>query len=127
MITGANSGVGYETAKALAKCGVHVTMACRNQKRCDTAAEEIRAVSKDNGYDNEISTTIVDTSKLKSVYSFSKEFVSKHENDDRALDMLYLNAGIGAKPHSQSPLSEDGIEFVFATNYVGHHLMHRLL
>lgn len=125
LITGANSGVGFETAKALAKCGVNVTMGCRNPKKCNAAAQEVREYSKNNGYDNVVSTMIVDTSKLKSVQSFAEEYLSIH--DDGALDMLYLNAGIGGNNSSKERLSDDGIELVFATNYVGHHLMYRLL
>ncbi len=133
LITGSNSGVGYETAKALAKCGVNVTMACRNAKKCSDAAAKIKEESKDNGYDNEISTMIVDMSSLKSVQQFSKEFLAKFDVTEDAeekpsLDILYLNAGIGSSnSNDKLKLSEDGIEFVFATNYVGHHLMYRLL
>jgi len=127
LITGANSGVGFQTAKALAKCGVEVTMACRNPKKCASAAEEIREASEDNGYDNEVITMTVDTSSLESVKNFSQEFLAK--NKEKALDMLYLNAGIvsGSAGSDELVLSEDGIEMVFATNYVGHHLMYKLL
>ena len=127
LITGANSGVGYETAKALAKCGVHVTMVCRNPKKCDAAAEIIREASADNGYENAVTTMTADTSKLASVQKFAKEFLSMYNEEDKALDMLYLNAGIGGNSSNENRLSEDGIELVFATNYVGHHLMYRLL
>ena len=127
LITGANSGVGYETARSLAKCGVDVVMACRNAKKCSTAANKIKEESKDNGVSNEVQTMTVDTSSLKSVQTFSKEFLSKYEGT--ALDMLYLNAGIGgvASPKDGLKTSEDGIELIFATNYLGHHLMYRLL
>mmetsp|Transcript_24181 Transcript_24181/g.36018 ORF Transcript_24181/g.36018 Transcript_24181/m.36018 type:complete len:378 (+) Transcript_24181:131-1264(+) len=130
LITGANSGVGFETARALAKCGVDITMACRNPKRCAAAAEKIKEESKDTGYDNQVVTMTVDTSSLKSVQKFSQEFLAK--NDKKALDMLYLNAGIGSTGGSSGGtdelvLSEDGIELIFATNYVGHHLMYKLL
>ncbi len=154
LVTGANSGVGYETAKALAKCGVNVTLACRNEKKCSDAANKIKEEMKDNGYDNEIGIMIVDMSSLKSVHTFSMEFLAKFDvssevvGDDLindvergvettessllnkpSLDMIYLNAGIGSSnsPDGKLQLSEDGIELVFATNYVGHHLMYRLL
>mmetsp|Transcript_4232 Transcript_4232/g.5498 ORF Transcript_4232/g.5498 Transcript_4232/m.5498 type:complete len:380 (+) Transcript_4232:123-1262(+) len=128
LITGANSGVGYQTAKTLAKCGVHVTMACRNLTKCQNAAKKIVEQSKHDGVDiNDISTMTVDTSSLKSVQKFSKEFLTQHE-DHGSLDMLYLNAGYGGYAHGEPlALSEDGIELVFATNYVGHHLMYRIL
>lgn len=129
LITGANSGVGFETAKVLAKCGVDVTMACRNPKKCASAADKIKEESKDNGYDNEVITMTVDMSSLQSVQNFSKEFLAK--NQGRPLDMLYLNAGIGSSGAGRSSnelaLSEDGIELIFATNYVGHHLMYKIL
>lgn len=127
VITGANSGVGYETARALAKCGVDVTLACRNPERCSRAADKIKKESKDNGYNNDVSIMIVDTSSLQSVQTFAQEFLTKHK--DGALDMLYLNAGItkGNPSDNKLALSEDGVELVFATNYLGHHLMYRLL
>ncbi len=147
LITGANSGVGYETAKALAKCGVHVTMACRNPKRCAKAADKIREEAKAKANDNEIITMTVDTSSLQSVQNFSREFLSMNQEKGRALDMLYFNAGIlsansptdnnvngrgsgsgsGSGSDDNTILSEDGIEMVFATNYLGHHLMYKLL
>ena len=129
LVTGANSGVGYETARALAKCGVDVTLACRNAERCSIAAEEIKKESMDNGYQNDVSTMIVDTSSLQSVQTFSNDFLTKHK--DGSLDMLYLNAGMMKSGRNSSDnklaLSKDGIELVFATNYLGHHLMYRLL
>jgi NAD(P)-dependent dehydrogenase (short-subunit alcohol dehydrogenase family) len=130
LITGANSGVGYETARALAKCGVHVTMACRNTKKCAAAADKIKQEAKDVDVNANVETMNVDMSSLKSVQRFSKEFLARNqESDGGALDMLYLNAGISANTHSldELVLSEDGIELVFATNYLGHHLMYTLL
>uniref|UniRef100_A0A7S4D963 Protochlorophyllide reductase n=1 Tax=Heterosigma akashiwo TaxID=2829 RepID=A0A7S4D963_HETAK len=71
----------------------------------------------------------VDTSSLGSVRNFAMEYLAKHEG--ASLDMLYLNAGIGGGGHLSEDgfvkLTEDGIEVVFATNYVGHHLLYRLL
>ena len=133
LITGGNSGIGYQTARALAKCGVDVTLACRNESKCLVAADKIRNEAreylKQNGDSNAINVSImtVDMSSLKSVQQFSQEFLKKNQNG--ALDMLYLNAGIGVinKPGEELKLSEDGIELTFATNYVGHHLMYRLL
>lgn len=131
LVTGANSGVGFETAKALAKCGVSVTLGCRNTKKCATAADTIKDASKNSGYDNEIIPMIVDMSSLKSVQHFSKQYLNMLNGKDASLDILYLNAGTATSnaPANQkeSTLSEDGIEFIFATNYVGHHLMYKIL
>lgn len=127
LVTGANSGVGYEVARALAKCGVDVVMACRNEKRCSAAADKIRKEAAASNATSEISTMVVDTSSLKSVRAFSERFLLKHQ--DKALDMLYLNAGItfAKSEDGKLTLSEDGVEMTFATNYLGHHLMYRYL
>lgn len=128
IVTGANSGVGYATSMALGRLGASVTLACRNTRKCERAAQAIRDDSRYG--DGGISAMNVDTSSLQSVQTFSREYMRK--NAQQTLDMLYLNAGmIVTGQHSQEdvwlPLSEDGIEMTFATNYVGHHLMHKLL
>jgi len=127
IVTGANSGIGYETSLALGRLGASVTLACRNDKKCEKAAQAIREDSRYAGGD--ISTMIVDTSSLRSVQNFSQNYMRKHAGE--ALDMLYLNAGmfVGGMTEEDGllPLSEDGIERTFATNYVGHHLMYKLL
>lgn len=123
IVTGANSGVGYETALALARVGARVFLICRNSQKCQAAAEKIRA---DKDCKGKVETATVDTSSLESVKAFATEF---SKTNDR-LDMLVLNAGIysaGLDADGSLPLSVDGIEKVFATNVVGHHLMYRLL
>ena len=133
IVTGANSGVGFETCKALAKCGVHVTMVCRNPIKCSSAAKQIKDIINEGKCDIEgstdcanIITMTADMSSLKSVKSFSKKYLEIHK--ESSLDMLYLNAGIPARfPGDSFQVTEDGIETIFATNYVGHHLMYRLL
>lgn len=147
LVTGANSGMGFEISKALAKCGVNVTLACRNHDKCERAAKEISQaeisdlsrvdfgigsmMKKVSDLGSEISTMVVDTSSLASVKTFSKAYLAK--NEDLALDMLFFNAGRGPIYEEKKKkgidagqkliLSEDGIEIIFATNYVGHHLM----
>ena len=135
IVTGANSGIGFETSKVLVQCGVHVTMVCRNPTKCTAAANRIRMFLKQNDTHNisdttpMITTMIADTSSLKSVQTFSKQYLTNYENStDRSLDILYLNAGIGSRVKKDGfKLSEDGFEMIFATNYIGHHLMYRLL
>jgi NAD(P)-dependent dehydrogenase (short-subunit alcohol dehydrogenase family) len=129
IVTGANSGIGYEISLALARLGVSVTMACRNPSRCEAAANRIRGDEVVSRGDTQFSVTTmtVDTSSLGSVKKFCQEFQAR---SDGALDMLYLNAGIGMPAEMEDgslSLSEDGIESVFATNVVGHHLMYKLL
>ena len=123
LVTGANSGVGYETSLALARLGASVTLACRNPNKCDAAADKIRS---DEAFKGKVDTMTLDTSSLASVKAFSQSYLEKHQH----LDMLYLNAGIGSagvNHDGSAPLSTDGIEIVFATNHVGHHLLYKLL
>jgi len=125
LVTGGNSGVGYETSLALARLGAHVTLACRNLTKCSAAADTIQS---DDAFKGKVSTMTLDTSSLASVKKFSEQYLEMHK--DHSLDMLYLNAGIGSagiNDDGTAPLSEDGIEMVFATNYVGHHLLYKLL
>lgn len=123
IVTGANSGVGFETSLALARLGASVTLACRNPKKCDEAASKIQS---DEAFKGTVATMTLDTSSLKSVKDFSEKF---RENNS-ALDLLYLNAGLGSagvEDDGSTPLSEDGIELLFATNVVGHHLLFKHL
>jgi retinol dehydrogenase-14 len=125
IVTGANSGIGYEISLALARQGAKVTMACRNPTKCGNAAERIRA---DGSVKGEVKTMTIDTSSLSSVKAFAETYL-KASQEDKSLDMLFLNAGV-VFPFANLkciPKSEDGIEQVFATNYVGHHLLYRLL
>ena len=66
----------------------------------------------------------LDLASFKSVRMFAQRVMNKHRGG--ALDMMFLNAGIGSTD-GQTALSEDGIERVFATNFVGHYLLHSLL
>ena len=151
IVTGANSGIGYEIALALARLGAQVTMACRNTTKCEAAADKIRhdeqfiqqqqQKKKRNpggGGEDVVTTMTVDVSSLKSVQQFCRDYQVKsrtireeEEEELLPLDMLFLNAGIGFPPSATADgtlhLSEDGIETLFATNIVGHHLLYRLL
>jgi len=125
LVTGANSGLGYEVSLALARLGASVVMACRNEARCLKAAEDIR---EDKDVKGQVSPMKVELSSLKSVHSFAVSYLEKI--GESSLDMLFLNAGIGSQTSMEAAkflLSEDGIELVFATNVVGHHLLHKLL
>jgi NAD(P)-dependent dehydrogenase (short-subunit alcohol dehydrogenase family) len=143
LVTGANSGIGYEISLALARLGVSVTMTCRSPSRCEAAAKRIREDEivvrrgdEDRGLVNPgsaVVTMTIDTSSLRSVKTFCHEFQARTddgEGNPLPLDMLFLNAGIGFAGNADDGsllLSEDGIEMTFATNVVGHHLMYRLL
>ena len=119
LITGGNSGVGYECAHRLVKLGADVTILCRNQTKCDEAAKKI------NGGDR-IHTLIADLSNLKSTRQATKKYAATIDS----LDMLFFNAGIhsvGEAEDGSLLLSDDGIEKVFHTNVIGHHAMWKYL
>ena len=124
IITGGNSGIGYEAALALSRLGASVIIAGRNIHKCNKAAEIIRADKDSRG---PVTAMVVDVSSLESVRNFVIEFCKREET----LDMLFLNAGIASagsnSKDGSATLSVDGIEKVFATNLLGHHLMYRLL
>lgn len=127
VVTGANSGMGYETSLALGRLGASVTLACRNAGKCEAAAATILSDPRYGG--GKIATMTLDTSSLRSVQAFAQEYIKNHDGEESSIDMLYLNAGMvgTSKDDGSLPLSEDGIELTFATNYLGHHLLYTLL
>jgi NAD(P)-dependent dehydrogenase (short-subunit alcohol dehydrogenase family) len=109
IITGANSGIGYEAALALAKRKAEITLACRNEQKARSAAERIRA---------EVPTARLkiiplDLSDLASVRAFSEKF----REGESQLHALINNAGVMALPRR---LTADGFEMQFGTNHLGH-------
>jgi len=137
LVTGANSGIGYEVSLALARNGVIVTMACRNEIKCLSAATQIRSDPQviQNNQNNEsiIQILIMDTSSLASVKQAAEAYkeqrmISLHH---RSLDMLFLNAGVSFAPtgimDESVTLTQDGVEVLFATNVLGHHLLYKIL
>jgi len=133
IVTGANAGLGYATTEELYKLGAHVTMACRNPEKCSAGANRIRQNNASTTTKGTIVTRDIDTESLGWVRKFALEYLK--ENEGEALDMLFLNAGtsmytpIGFQRTEIKcvPQSINGIEFVFQANYVGHHLLYRLL
>ncbi|MCW2813393.1 MAG: dhbA [Nocardioides sp.] len=110
VVTGANSGVGLETARTLAQRGAHVVLACRNAEKGATAARGIGRV------DGSVEVLALDVSDLSSVRRFAAEVGD--------VDVLVNNAGILGVPFSRSV---DGIELQLATNHVGHFALANLL
>ena len=118
IITGANSGLGFETAKKIAKDkNYQVVLACRNMEKAERAKEEI---IKETGNEN-ILFMELDTSSLDSV----RRFVDDFKKFDTKVYGLINNAGIS--PMGHDGLSVDGVEIVMATNYLGHFLLTNLL
>ena len=109
IVTGANIGLGFEAAKALADKNATVIMACRNQQKGDEAA---KAISYENS-DAKLDVMKLDLSNLKSVKEFSDNFTQKYDR----LDLLINNAGVMMVPYSKT---EDGFELQFGVNHLGH-------
>ncbi|XP_050945863.1 short-chain dehydrogenase TIC 32 A, chloroplastic isoform X1 [Cucumis melo] len=116
IITGATSGIGAETARILAKRGARLILPSRNLK----AAEETKARIESECSDSEIIVMSLDLSSLSSV----RTFVSQFESLNLPLNLLINNAGKFSHEHA---ITEDGIEMTFATNYLGHFLLTKLL
>ncbi len=109
IVTGANSGIGYQTALGLAQKDIQVILACRNMEKAGEAKYKI--ASK---YPNaQLKTMKIDVSSLRSV----EEFASKFQQQYNRLDLLVNNAGIMMSPYK---VTEDGFENQLATNYLGH-------
>lgn len=116
VVTGANTGIGYETAKALAMKGAKVVLACRNNSKAEDAVKRIREESADV----DISIGQLDLSSLDSVRQFAEKFQSEHQQ----LDLLINNAGLMFPPHEQTA---EGFELQFGTNHLGHFALTGLL
>lgn len=116
VITGANSGIGYQTALALAKKDAEVILACRNLKKGEEAIANIV-----NAYPKaRIKTMKIDMSSLREVREFADQFQKQYQR----LDLLINNAGIMMSPYR---VTEDGFENQLATNYIGHFALTGLL
>lgn len=116
IVTGANVGLGLETARGLASTGCEVVLACRNEAKAEAAKAGILAKLPDA----KIACMQLDLSSLKSVRSFTTKFKRRR----RKLDLLINNAGIMMPPYS---LTEDGFESQIAANYLGHFALTGLL
>ncbi|XP_062384959.1 retinol-DH_like_SDR_c domain-containing protein [Sardina pilchardus] len=116
VITGANTGIGKETARDLALRGARVVLACRDMRRGEKAASEIRW-STGNG---NVVVRQLDLSSLRSV----REFASKLSATEDRLDILINNAGVMLCPKM---LTEDGFETQLGVNHLGHFLLTVLL
>ncbi|XP_058054836.1 retinol dehydrogenase 14 isoform X2 [Anopheles bellator] len=117
IITGANSGIGKETARDLARRGARVIMACRNMETAKVARDEI--VKETNNQN--VVVLKLDLSSQGSV----REFAAEVRRTERTLDVLVHNAGFAET--FRKTQSVDGIEFTMATNHYGPFLLTHLL
>ena len=116
IVTGANGGIGKETALGLAQMGARVVMVCRNAEKGKAALEEIRRGCGSS----QVDLLIADMSSQASVRALAEQIRQKYPR----IDVLVNNAG-GAAP--ARTLSADGIEMTLATNHLGAALLTLLL
>jgi NAD(P)-dependent dehydrogenase (short-subunit alcohol dehydrogenase family) len=109
VITGANTGLGYETALALADHGAHVVLAVRNLEKGKDAAARITAQSPGA----EVAVQELDLTSLESIHAAAEQLRSSHDR----IDLLINNAGVMWTPKSTT---KDGFELQFGTNHLGH-------
>jgi len=109
IMTGGNSGLGYESVKAFALKGATVILACRNLAKGEKAKNEILKANPSG----EIQVMQLDLANLTSVEAFAEKFASEHKQ----LDVLLNNAGIMATPNIKT---DDGFEAQLGTNHLGH-------
>ncbi len=117
LVTGANSGLGLETTRALAGKGARVIMACRSANKAEAARAQLIA----DGVPAELlELRSLDLSSLASVREFSEAVLAEHER----LDLLINNAGVMALPYAKTA---DGFEMQIGTNHLGHFALTGLL
>lgn len=116
IITGANTGIGFETALDLAKRGATVILACRNLEKSNKAAQKIIQISGNS----DVFTEKLDLTNFESI----KSFCSRIMTDYSQIDLLVNNAGVASCPKQTTA---DGFDLQLQTNYLGHYLLTRLL
>ncbi|XP_047013031.1 retinol dehydrogenase 12, like isoform X3 [Ictalurus punctatus] len=116
VITGANTGIGKETAIDLAKRGMRVIIACRDMEKADEATKEIAEVS---GNQNVVCKKL-DLADSNSI----REFAQNINSEEKQLNILINNAGVMACPYGKTA---DGFEMQIGVNHMGHFLLTFLL
>ncbi|MEK6320084.1 MAG: SDR family oxidoreductase [Acidobacteriota bacterium] len=116
LITGANAGIGKETAAGLAGMGATVVMVCRDRERGEAAQREIKQSSGNDA----VEFMVCDLASQNSIRQFAAEFNQRHER----LDALVNNAGVVLRERS---FTEDGVESTFAVNHLGYFLVTNML
>jgi len=116
VVTGANSGLGFESSRVIASRGATVVMACRNLERANRAKAELLRTQPGALLD----TMELDNASLDSVHAFSDSFRNKYDR----LDILANNAGVMAIPYSETI---DGFETQIGVNHLAHFALTGLL
>lgn len=109
VVTGANGGLGLESAEALAGAGAHVVMAVRNQEKASDAVERIRATHPKAS----LELVPLDLGDLASTAAAAKQILAQHDS----IDLLINNAGVMAMPERTTV---DGFEMQMGVDHLGH-------
>src|SRR4051812_15796409 len=112
VVTGANGGLGLETARALARAGAAVVMAARSPEKTDAAVRSIQSRTPGAALD----VVPVDLASLASVRDAAAVIAARHPS----LDVLVNNAGLMGLPEQATV---DGFEMQFGVNHLGHFLL----
>eukprot|EP01040_Poterioochromonas_malhamensis_P016404 gene16404-18608_t len=115
IITGGNSGIGFETAQSLALQGCEVIILCRNPAKATDAVEKINKKCGDTRSEGKCYALRLDLADLESVKHCVAELRSLFES--KTIDYFFCNGGIMGQPYSRSP---QGYEIHYATNHLGH-------
>ncbi|KAK3578962.1 hypothetical protein CHS0354_034751 [Potamilus streckersoni] len=116
IVTGANSGIGYETARSIAFHGAKVIMACRNLNSAEACKKAIMTERPDS----QVEVMHLDLSSLASV----KDFADKYKDNKWPLHLLILNAAVFGIQHTWT---EDHLEMTFQVNHLSHFYLTKLL
>ncbi|MCU1398409.1 MAG: oxidoreductase, short-chain dehydrogenase/reductase family protein [Acidimicrobiales bacterium] len=116
VVTGASTGLGWETSRALAAAGAHVLLAVRDTAKGESAVAEIRAQSPEAS----VEFGVVDLASLSSVREFAIATLAAHPR----IDLLVNNAGVMFTPFGHTA---DGFELQFGTNHLGHFVLTGML
>jgi NAD(P)-dependent dehydrogenase (short-subunit alcohol dehydrogenase family) len=112
LVTGGTTGIGKETARALAAAGASVTTTARTEDKGTAAVDELRASVPDA----DAAYELLELGSLASVRDFTDRFAASHDS----LDLLIANAGIMAVPFGRT---DDGFELHLGTNHLGHFVL----
>jgi NAD(P)-dependent dehydrogenase (short-subunit alcohol dehydrogenase family) len=116
LVTGANSGIGYETTRVLSDHGAHVIMACRDREKAARARDKLESQLDRSS----LELLDLDLSDLISVRAAAERVIEQHAR----LDLLVSNGGVMGTPYRQTA---DGFELQMATNHLGHFALTGLL
>ncbi|MBA2282430.1 MAG: SDR family NAD(P)-dependent oxidoreductase [Acidimicrobiia bacterium] len=116
LVTGASSGLGQETARALAAHGASLVLGVRDVAKGEAAAEPVRAAVAAAGAGGTVEVRAVDLTSLRSIRAFGDSMSADHAS----LDLLVANAGVMATPQATT---EDGFELQLGTNHLGHFVL----